>query len=104
MLSLVKASTPAPVNTRRPSRMIGRRVSANVISPLSTARSLSLRRDGERVAQEERAVRRDKLTGPEPGDDLHVAVVLQAGLDGALDEMAAVGGDPDGHRSIAFAH
>ena len=31
------------------------------------------------------------------------AVLLQADLDGALGEMAAVGGDPHGHRAVAFA-
>jgi hypothetical protein len=36
MFNLEKANTPAPMNIKRPNKMIGRRVNPNVKSPFST--------------------------------------------------------------------
>ena len=91
MLSLVKANRPAPRNTSRPSRTIGRRVSPNVSKPFEhgwylTPTSASSRHPrpasrahcdrGERIAQEQRALGGDEFAGLHAFEDLAIAVVL----------------------------
>src|SRR3974377_1192723 len=109
MLSRVNAMIPAPKNKSSPSSTIGRRVSPNVISALSTGGSLcvaasSAVRRRERVAQEQRAFRGDELARPQAVEDLNVAGMPQPHRDGPLDETLAVGGDPDRHRAVTLAH
>src|SRR5215471_11163596 len=100
MLSRENAMSPAPKNNSSPSSTIGRRVNPNVISALSTGGSpcvgaASAVRRRERVAQKERAVRRDELARPQAVDDLNIAVMPQSRRDGPLDEAPTIAGDPD---------
>src|SRR3974390_3509612 len=109
MLSRENAMIPAPKNSSSPSRTIGRRVSPNVISALSTGGSLcggasSAVRGRERVAQKQRAFGGDELAGPQAIEDLNVAVMPEPHLDGPIDEPPAVGRDPDCHGAVALAY
>ena len=58
----------------------------------------------QRIAQEHRAFGGDQFADLHALENLPVAVVLLADLDRPPGEAAAVGGDPDGHRAVAFAH
>ena len=76
MLSLLNANNPAPTKTSKDNRMIGRRVSPNCSTPLSTA-YLSIRggRRGERIAEEQRTFGGDKLADLRAFKNLTVALV-----------------------------
>src|SRR5258708_9314953 len=105
MLSLVKAMSPPAMNTSKPSRTIGGRVSPNVSGPFNTD-DLSIRSEtsrrrpienssacgrGQRVAQEQRAFGGDQLAHLHALDDLPVALARQRDPDRAPGEAAAVG-------------
>src|SRR5271156_2428474 len=98
MFSLVKAISPPPTKTKRHNRMIGRRVSPNCSTPLSTGYlSIRCRRRGERIAEEQRAFGSDQFADLQAFDDLPIAVMYPADLDRPPVEAAAIGGDPHGH-------
>src|ERR1039458_10499439 len=97
--------SPPPMKTSKNKRMIGRRVSPNCSTPLSTdclsirfhvlrRRSVSVRRRGQRIAQEQRAFGGDHFADLHAFENLPVAVARLADLDRALGEPAAVGRDP----------
>src|SRR5216684_8260101 len=108
MLSFVKAMSPPPMNTSRPSTMIGRRVSPNASRPFSTGYTsirpgdLSARCRGKRIAQEQRSLGGGQLTRLHALEDLPVAFALQSDRDRPPGEAAAVGGDPYDHGAVAF--
>src|SRR5579885_488861 len=109
MLSLEKAASPPAPSTIRIRRTIGRRVSAKE----SRARTISCpaglgntrrssRRRRQCVVEEERPVRGDLFARLQAVENLSETVLLEADLDGALDEAAAAGADPGRHRAIAL--
>src|ERR1700683_1478604 len=115
MFSLLKAKRPAPMNTSRPSKTSGRRVSPNVSSPFSTCCALrrfharlrgeiekSSLRDNELIAQKYRAFGGDQFAHLHAVKNLSVAIALFADLDRPLCEMTAVGSNPCRHRTVSL--
>src|SRR5271170_682964 len=113
MFSLVKAINPPTTKTSRHIMTIGRRVSPNCSRPFNTTRLSirykaparpSLRRRGERVAQKQRAFGGDQFADSHAFENLTIAAEDPADLDSPLAEPPAVGGHPNGHGAVAFAH
>src|SRR5215471_16988223 len=114
MLSFVNAMNPPPMKTSKPSTIIARRVSPNATMPLSTAplftssagvapASLAAR-DPQQIAEKDRPLGRDQLSGLQAFENLPVALVLQADLDRAAGEATAIGRDPYRLGAVAFPH
>src|SRR5262249_4103184 len=74
------------------------------ISRASPTDRMRLVGDGERIAQEYRALGRDQLADLRAFKDLSIAAILLPHLDRPPGEAASVGRHPDGHGAIALAH
>src|SRR6516225_4624332 len=116
MLSFENATMPAAQNTSTPRTMIALRVRPNtrrdlimrhLAVPIQTfpgapRRSTRVAQQ-QLVAQKHRALGDDSFARLKALQDLHKAILPEAGRDGALDEMAPVGRDPYCHRAVALA-
>ena len=117
MFSLVKATSPPPRNTSKPSTTMARRVSPNARRAFSTmcCPSKSNGRMAGRNAQSAGLAvsMLPRKTAPsadhqfallQPVQNLIVAVMLHADLDDALGEVTPIGGHPHRHGAVALAH
>src|SRR5215468_4448031 len=101
------AQRPAPISTTSAVMTIARRDSAKVRSPLSMLhrspslgprQSLRVPRSSQHIAEKQGRLRGDQLAGLQALEDLIEPVLLQANLDGPLDQLPAVARDPGRHR------